>query len=116
MKDSGFHKEGLCKTRGHAGLCSEGTAFAPLAGAASGGLSVFDTFSNSSKVVLNMNRFKAKDALITQLFRRLFTGMKCFPWLCPTLAQLSLPGAVLTGRAGPSFACTLHEGVVLLLT
>lgn len=79
MKDSGFHKEGLCKTRGHAGVCSGGTAFAPLAGAASGGLCVFDTFSNSSKAVLNMNRFKSKRCLDNITFQKALHRDKVFP-------------------------------------
>lgn len=85
MKDSGFHKEGLCKTRGHAGLCSEGTAFAPLAGAASGGLSVFDTFSNSSKVVLNMNRFKSKRCFDNTTFQKALHRDEVFPMALPNV-------------------------------
>lgn len=112
MKDSGFHKEGLCKTRGHAGPCSEGTSFAPLAGAASAGLCVFGTFSNSGKAVLNMNRFKNKRCLDSMSFQKALHGCEVFSMAVPNVG----PTLFAWGRAGPSFAFSLHEGVVLLLT
>lgn len=112
MKDSGFHKEGLCKTRGYTGLCSEGISFAPLEGAAGAGLCVFDTFSNPSKAVLNMNRFKNKRCLDNTSFQKAFHRGEVFPVALPNIG----PNHFAWGRAGPSFPFTLHKGVVLLLT
>lgn len=73
-------------------MCSEGASFAPLAGTASTGLCVFDTFGNSSKAVLNTNRFKSKRCLDNTSFQKALHRGEVFP---RGSAQLSLPGAEL---------------------
>lgn len=112
MKDSGFHKEGLCKTRGHAGLCSEGASFAPLAGAAGAGLCVFDTFSKSSKAVLNMNRFKNKRCLDNRSFQKALHSEVfpvALPNVCPTLSAWAELGSPLPSLSTREWCCFSHD-------
>lgn len=71
-----------------------------------------DTFSNSSKAVLNMNRFKNKRCLDNTSFQKALHWGEAFPMALPNAG----PTLFAWGRAGPCFAFTLHERVMLLLT